>query len=134
MRHTELIQQLLDDTDYVSELNPDFSKLDSGWEKWGIGDRLCWCYDEDAKFWKEEFKHEYRKIGFDSWLGDFVRNNGNCYKGVLFVLPDTEGFQIDNEAILCIYSYPCEKCSPESYWISFCRFLENKDLYKVWKI
>ena len=122
---------------YETEHHHNYDKLEDGWVKWRIGQKLGWLYKDDFSWYKKEFKdeikeyeeHNRKDICFELWLRN---RQGLPFEGILFTLPDKE-FSIEN-AVLCIYDYPTEKCSPEVDWISFNRFLEQKDLYKVYKI
>lgn len=128
MNNKELLKQIEDDIGYVNELNPDYSKLEEGWQYWDIGEKIGWCYKDDVKFYMENHGLNTKK-DFDSWI-----KRGNApYRGILFTLPDYR-FRTDENAILCMFDYPIEKDNPTADWISFNRFLEQKDLYKVYKL
>ena len=91
-----------------------------------------WLYKEDYDFYMDEnFSGSEIKDwgGIDNW----IKIGNYPYAGILFTFPGKE-FNIEENAVLCVYNYPTEKCSPDVDWVSFNRFLEQKNLYKVYKL
>lgn len=137
-------QQIEKDISYQSEdlIDVDYDKLEKGWEKWDIGQKIGWLYKEEFDFYKDEFLDEIKKHGkhgrifkgeqsrFDLWIKS---SSMMPYQGILFTLPEKR-FCIHDTAVLCIFDYPIQKENPVCDWISFNRFLEQKDLYKVYKL
>lgn len=129
------IEQCKRDINYesndLSEIDINYkNKLENGFEKWKIGDKITWCYKEDYDFWMNDFKEEIKGVGgFDKWIKQF----GNCFDGVLFTFPEKR-FCIYETAIICCYNYPIEKENPTCFWVSLARLLKNKDLHKIYKI
>lgn len=133
LKNQNIYSQIETDIDYENDINPDFNFLEDGWEKWKIGDKIGWLYKEDLDFYMSDFKKEIKdKDGIKEWLN---KNYGFPYTGILFTLPE-ERFNIENNVIICMDTYPVEKENCVCDWISLIRLIdkENKDLYKVWKI
>lgn len=126
------IEQIHKDINYESQdlIDVNFDKLSVGWEYWDIGTKICWCYNDDIKFWNDEkffgekVKNEDREIWYKN----------NCgFQGILFTFPDKR-FRIDENAVVCCYDYPIEKENPTCFWVSLDRLLISPGLYKIYKI
>lgn len=139
------INQIEKDISYQEILKPNYGLLDFGWQQWKIGDRIGWLYKEDFEFYKKELIEEIREYNsgkgflfsdtslnrsrFQQWL----RNFGFPYSGILFTFPEKR-FCIHDTTVICMDRYPIEKDNPVCDWVSFNRFLQEKSLYKVYKI
>ncbi|MGV0949279.1 MAG: hypothetical protein ACOYB3_01310 [Azonexus sp.] len=82
------------------------------------GNRVWWYYDDDKKFAKGE------DISVRSIAG---------YSGILVPGIDVETTcDYDIEKLVVVQDrYPCEKCNPESQWISLIRLLLSPGLVEV---
>ncbi len=124
----EQISQIHGDINYKNILNPNYDILEKGWTKWKIGDKISWCYKNEKEFYIEQEEAENNE-DFDLWM----KFGNGPYTGILFTLPGKR-FRIHETAVICVDKYPIEKDNPVCDWVSFNRFLEQKDLYKVYKL
>lgn len=90
-----------------------------------IGEEVCWVYKDDleyAKRWCDENPKDWRKWAF--------------YRGFVVPLPDTDsrksldGYNMLNDAMICVTDYPTEKCNPECDWAAVGEMICSDDL--VW--
>ncbi len=95
------IQQIGDDISYSSDdlIDVSVDKLEKGWEKWDIGQRIGWLYQEDFNFYKEDFAEDIKASnggkGFiyndgnePSRFSFWIKRHGLPYQGILFTFPD----------------------------------------------
>ena len=93
------------------------------------GQRIYWYTQEDLAY----ARFCYGKTTPEDELEDYIEYSS----GVLIPTPDSESFRVDARDcepgmwILVIDTYPTDKCDPICEWISFSKFLVEKDLVKV---
>lgn len=85
------------------------------------GDWIEWCYQEDIDFYKEE-----------NLTNDWMRKN-MPYRGLLVQLPDSEHFCIEENAVVMITKYPCEKTNCEIDYVSLIKLINFDDIAVIYK-
>ena len=83
-------------------------------------DRIYWYYADEEEFWRKE------KLNPKDYCSSF---------GTLIPPPETTVSNFDpyEEGVVIVESYPCEKCEPETDWISLKRLVDVEDLVKIYK-
>jgi hypothetical protein len=88
-----------------------------------LGKRVFWYYKDDLEFYEGE--------------GESVKDyNDALFSGLVITIPGIErGQELDvNQAIIIVDSYPTEKESPETYWMSLGRLLEDENIVEIYSI
>lgn len=94
-----------------------------------IGSKIGFCDKDDYKHW--EFM---QKDGCQETWEEF--KSQICFVGIVLPPPDFEirGASIEPEkAIICIIDYSCEKCYPETTYITLGRLLDE-DIYEIFEV
>lgn len=110
--------------------NPEeaFAKL-KGEDRLRIGSKVGWYYKDSLESWK---RWEERLDMPGQVKAPLPENLP--YQGILVPAPSMEirSQALEaNEAVVVQFSYPTEKCYPDSQWFSLTRLLDNPDLVEV---
>lgn len=121
MRDLGKIKQLHDLDINLDKIKEIYSKINFPLE---IGRKVRWYYKDDLEFWKRE-----KFLNKKTTPKDLAQN-----EGIIIPVNDVEirGSEIDlDNCIVVIYDYSCEKCYPESYYISLGELVSNDDLVEI---